>query len=107
MSFQTRSIGFSSGLYVGRKAVRRWSIENAFQEEDRFQAKTKSPDIGLRFSLLFLGCVLRNLWLLLRKGWEELTTFLIRELLCQDVLSRLIGSSRRDRFRLRYKPAGG
>ncbi len=84
---------------------RRWSIENAFQEEDRFQAKTKSPDTRLRFSLLFLSAVLRNLWLILKRGWDDLTTFLIREVLYQEILSDLKGERRSDRSRPRGKPA--
>ena len=70
---------------------RRWSIENSFQEEDRFQAKTKSPEPGLRFALIFLGVVLRNLWVLLKRGWEGLTTFLMKEVVRHEVLSCLIG----------------
>lgn len=70
---------------------RRWSIENAFQEEDRFQAKTKSPDIRLRFSIIFLSAVLRNLWLLLKGGCDEFTSFLIREVMYIEALSYLKG----------------
>ncbi len=84
---------------------RRWSIENSFQEEDRFQAKTKSPEPGLRFSLIFLGVVIRNLWLLLKQGWEELTTFLMKEVIRQQVLLSLKGK-RREGFRKRTRMAG-
>lgn len=78
-----------SPLPLVRAYNRRWSIENAFQEEDRFQARTKSPDARLRFCLLLLGTVLRNLWILLRQGWEALTTFLLREVLHQETLVAL------------------
>jgi hypothetical protein len=60
---------------------RRWSIENAFQEEDRFQPRTKSPDAGVRFAFLLLGLVLRNLWVLLRRDYPGLTTFLMKDVL--------------------------
>jgi len=84
---------------------RRWSIENSFQEEDRFQAKTKSPEPGLRFSLIFLGVVLRNLWVLLKRGWEGLTTFLMKEVVRQEALSCLMGK-RKDGSRKRTWVAG-
>ena len=60
---------------------RRWSIENSFQEEDRLQPRTKSPDARLRFAFLLIGLVLRNLWVLLKRNYPELTTFLMRDLL--------------------------
>ena len=84
---------------------RRWSIENSFQEEDRFQAKTKSPDPGLRFSLLLLGVVLRNLWLLLKRGWEGLTTFLMKEVVRHEILLYLKMERRVDRLRKRTMAA--
>lgn len=84
---------------------RRWSIENSFQEEDRFQAKTKSPESGLRFALIFLGVVLRNLWVLLKRGWEKLTTFLMKDVVRQEALSCLTGRNK-DGMRKRTKVAG-
>ena len=69
---------------------RRWSIENAYQEEDRFEARTKSPDASLRFCMILIGVVLRNLWVLLRRGRPWLTTYLLREILL-DMTMDLIG----------------
>lgn len=96
-----------SPLPLIRAYNRRWSIENAFQEEDRFQARTKSPDVRLRFCLLLLAVVLRNLWLLLRQGWEDLTTFLLREVLHHQVFLILKGGKRRDRLRIYGRSVGG
>lgn len=69
---------------------RRWSIENSYQEEDRFEARTKCPEASLRFCLILVGEVLRNLWILLRRGRPWLTTFLLREIL-QDRVMESIG----------------
>ncbi len=85
---------------------RRWSIENSFQEEDRFQARTKSPDAGLRFSLLLFSLVLRNLWVLLRRIDDELTTFVLREVLCMRSC-QLLGVFRRINVVLALEEAGG
>jgi hypothetical protein len=69
---------------------RRWSIENSFQEEDRFLARTKSPRAWLRFCLLLLATVLRNLWLLLRTEYGDLTSFDVRMILLHGALDSLI-----------------
>lgn len=69
---------------------RRWSIENSYQEEDRFEARTKSPVASLRFCIILVGVVLRNLWVLLRTWNPWLTTFLLREII-HDMANELIG----------------
>jgi hypothetical protein len=73
---------------------RRWSIENQFQEEDRFLARTKSPRAWLRFCLLLLATVLRNLWLLLKTEYGDLTTFDVRMILLYDALVSLVKERR-------------
>ena len=63
---------------------KRWGIENGCLENKEAKGKTYSPDIGVRYFLLFFSVLLYNMWMLvnlLRKlsgaGWITLMDFII------------------------------